>query len=453
MALWATKRRLMYGGTFVSVIAIVTGLVFWQIIYKAPTCTDGIWNGDEKGVDCGGNCKNLCTVDTLTPVTLWAKTFKISGDVYTAVSYIQNPNINSSNPKASYRFTLYDENNNVIITKEGETSIPKNRKIAIFETGLVLKNSVPKRTEFEFTKFSPWQKDFEVDPDVTLDYGTLISPTTTPRIVGTIRNDATRSIPQVELNVFVLDGKENVVAASRSFVDNLVKGSTQDFVFTWPKPFDLGVEVCANPLDVAVALDRSGSMKSEGASPPEPFTTVISTAKDFVKTLDDNDQISVFSFGDNSRSESVLSTNKNLTVSAIENLFLSTTTLEQTNIYGGLLDAFNELKSERSKNESKKAIILLTDGIPTEPKNKDIPDYPAISAQKLSKEIKDYGVTIYTIGLGKSASEGFLKSISTDDAHYFYAPTKETLGGIYDRIGTGLCPKKLNVITVIYRFL
>lgn len=453
MALWATKRRFIYGGSFLFFLLVISGLIFWQIIYEAPTCTDGLWNGEEKGIDCGGSCKNLCTVDTLTPVTLWAKTFNITSDVYTAVAYVQNPNITSKNPKANYKFTVYDASNNEILVKEGEAVVPKNKKFAIFETGLVFKNRIPKRTEFEFTKFSTWEKDLEKDPEVSLKYSTLISATTSPRITGTISNLSSQTISEIELNVFVLDGKENVVAASRSFVDNLLKGSTQDFVFTWPKPFDLGVEVCANPVDVAVVLDRSGSMKSEGNNPPEPFTTVINTAQDFVKSLSDGEQVSVFSFGDNSRVESLLSLNRNEGVSAVSGLVLSTTTLEQTNIYGGLLDAFNELKSERSRQDSKKVIVMLTDGIPTEPKNPEISDYPAISAQTLAEQIKAYGVTLYMIGLGKNVSEGFLKSISSDDNHYFFAPTKETLSGVYNKIGSGLCPKKPNVITVVYRFL
>ncbi len=452
MALWATKRRLIYGGSFFAFVFVVVGLVFWQLIYQAPTCFDGAKNGDEQGVDCGGSCKNLCTADTLSPVTLWAKTFSISGGVYTAVAYVQNPNVNSKNPKANYKFTVYDEHNNVLLEKTGETSIPKNKKFTIFETGLVIKSKEPRRTEFEFTGFSPWQKDTSIEPVVSLEYSTLINATTSPRIVGKITNTSTVTIPTVELDVLVLDARENVVAASRSFVDNLLKNSTQDFVFTWPKPFNLGVEICATPLDVAVALDRSGSMRSESKDPPEPFNTVVNTAGEFVRSLSDIDQISVFTFGNDSRKESFLSLDRDSAVSIIRNLSLSSTTQEQTNIYSGLLDALNELKSDKGRANAKKAIVMLTDGLPTEPKDANVEDYPTISAQVLAEEIRTNNISLYMIGLGKNVSEGFLRSISTDDNHYFLASNKETLSEIYKKIGSGLCPKKPNVIIVIYRF-
>jgi uncharacterized protein YegL len=254
----------------------------------------------------------------------------------------------------------------------------------------------------------------------------------------------------LELDVFVMDSKENVVAASRSFVDNLAKGTSQDFVFTWPRPFNLGVEACLTPLDVVVSLDRSGSMRSESKDPPEPFNTVLSTAQNFIKNLMLDDQAGVVSFGNISRVENELSTNKDSSVRAVSSMSLGTTS-EQTNIAAGLTDAYNILTSDYARNNAKKVIILLTDGVPTEPKQDGVKDYPIISAEQIADEIKSKSIEIYTIGLGKDLNEGFMKTISTDDGHYFNAPKKEVLSEIYKTIGTGLCQKKPNVITVISR--
>lgn len=452
MASWAAKRRFAYGGVVILLVALLGGLIFWKIIYKVPTCSDGLKNGDETGIDCGGACQKICTSDTLNPIVLWSKVFNISGDVYSAVAYVENPNINSKNPEATYEFQIFDENNKLITVVSGKTSIPKNKKFAVFETGIISKNSKPKSADFKFKTFSVWQKDTSPEPSLGLTYSSLQGATTSPRVTGTITNNGTQSIDEIELSVLVLDGNENVVAASRSFVDNLLRKTSQDFVFTWPKPFDLGVESCVSPLDVTLALDKSGSMRSEGSNPPEPFTTVINTAQDFVKNLTNDDDVSVVSFGTNSKTESVLSGDKSLATSAIVNLTLSTTT-EQTNITGGLTDSWNELRSERGRADSKKVIILLTDGVPTEPTDKNISNYPTVSAQNIAKDIKDSGVSIYTIGLGKSVSSTFLKSISTSDSYYFEAPNKESLSSIYSKISQSLCTRKPNVVTVIYRTL
>ena len=453
MAVWSTKRRFLYGGSFFVIMALLFGGIFLKAFYRTPTCTDGRQNGDEKGIDCGGACKKICANDTLAPVVLWSKVFNISGDVYSAVAYIENPNISSENSDAKYEFRIFDDKNRLISIKEGHTTVPKGKKFAVFETGLVIKNNKPKSADFKFLSFANWEKNITKEPELALTYSSLISATTSPSITGTIRNESNTSLPSVELAVFVLDSNENVVAASRSFVDKLLKQTTQDFVFTWPKPFNLGVEACLAPLDIAVLLDKSGSMRSEGNDPPEPYTTVINTAQSFINNLTDDDQISVVSFGNISKKESDLSLNKQLAITATNNIFFSTTTLEQTNITGGLTDALNELKSSRGRIGSKKAIVLLTDGIPTEPTKEGVADYPIISAEVVANEIKTNGIALYTIGLGKNVSEGFLKSISTEESHYFNAPSKETLSNIYKKIGQDLCPRKPNVITVIYRIL
>ena len=243
MSSWSAKRRFAYGGSVIIIVALVLSGIAWKILNRAPTCSDGKKNGDEKEIDCGGSCKLICTSDALSPIVLWSNVFNVSGDLYIATAYIQNPNINSRNPKADYKFQIFDNNNKLIATKVGLTSIPKNQKFAVFETGIILKGVKPKSAEFQFTALSQWEKVTEKEPDVSLHYGTLLATSTQPRVEGTITNNYLNTIPQIELAVLIMDNKENVLATSRTFVDNLLKGTSQDFVFSWPKPFDFDPSV------------------------------------------------------------------------------------------------------------------------------------------------------------------------------------------------------------------
>lgn len=243
MALWAIKRRMVYGGIVSVFVLFFIFVIFLNVFYQAPTCYDSVKNGDETGVDCGGSCDILCTNDALDPIVLWAKTFSISGDVYNAVAYVENPNINSENQKATYQFKIYDSDNRLITTKQGETSIPKNKKFAVFETGIILKNAKPKTTDFEFTSFGPWQKDITREPGVSLEYSTITSTSTTPTLTGKIYNKSLQDIPEIELVVLVSDSRGNTIATSRTYADNLARNSSQDFVFTWPQPFGEDISV------------------------------------------------------------------------------------------------------------------------------------------------------------------------------------------------------------------
>lgn len=235
---WSAKRKFFYGSVFVLVLLALAGGVSYKVFYRTPTCSDGVQNGNETGVDCGGSCQLLCTSDALTPVVFWSKIFPVSGDLYTAVAYIQNPNINSSNASAQYEFKIYDADNKLIFTKNGTTNIPKNKKFAVFEVGLVLPNVKPASADFAFTSFSDWKKDTTAAPNVTIVNSTLLASSTSPRITGTITNNSlTASVKTLELDAFVLDNNQNVLGASRTFVDNLAANSSQDFVFTWPQSF------------------------------------------------------------------------------------------------------------------------------------------------------------------------------------------------------------------------
>lgn len=243
MVLWSTKRRFMYGGGVVLTLFIIVVLVFFNIFYKSPTCADGIKNGNETGIDCGGSCNSLCTNDALTPVVLWSKIFNISGDVYSAVAFIENPNINSENKKATYQFRIYDSENKLITVKDGTISIPKNMKFVVFETGIILKNNKPKSADFKFISFGTWQKNLTKEPEISLKYGTMTSTTTTPSLIGTVYNKSLQDIPKIELVVVALDSKENAIAVSRTFIDDLLRNTSQDFFFTWQTPFAQNVSV------------------------------------------------------------------------------------------------------------------------------------------------------------------------------------------------------------------
>jgi uncharacterized protein with von Willebrand factor type A (vWA) domain len=191
-------------------------------------------------------------------------------------------------------------------------------------------------------------------------------------------------------------------------------------------------------------------MMSEGKNPPEPFTTVKQTAKEFIKNLYDDSSVGFISFGTNAFEERMVSSNKQDVISAIDSFALATgTQQQQTNIGEGIQLASQQLRSG-ARSQDNKVIVLLTDGIPTEPRSSQI-DYPRIYAESMAREASASGITIYTIGLGKSVNEGFLKTIAGSPDRYFFAPTKETLSSIYTRIGSSLCEKKPNAITIIYR--
>lgn len=85
------------------------------------------------------------------------------------------------------------------------------------------------------------------------------------------------------------------------------------------------------------------------------------------------------------------------------------------------------VRTLRERPEGSRVLILLTDG------EDNASSIPPLEAAKLAKQ---YGIRIYTIGIGKNGlDEQLLNQIaSITDGHYFLATNKKTLASIYAKI-------------------
>ncbi|MDD5318867.1 MAG: hypothetical protein PHF79_03600 [Candidatus Pacebacteria bacterium] len=249
MSSWAVKRQVTYISVVVGVLIVVSALpVYYIFIKKTPTCYDNILNQNETGIDCGGVCNKVCPNDIKNvPSAVWSRAFKVTDGVYNLVAYIQNPNINYVSEPISYSFKVYDVNNVLIATREGQTSIPPNKSFPIFEAAVNVGQRVPAQVFFEFGDGSPstfnglWHRftdqpvQFEVNDTVLLD------ASTSPRLSSSIRNDSIQDFSNIEVVAVIYDMDGNAMAASQTIVDSLARNSSQPVIFTWPKGFSSAV--------------------------------------------------------------------------------------------------------------------------------------------------------------------------------------------------------------------
>jgi Mg-chelatase subunit ChlD len=451
MVSWSFKRQLSY--LFIPLV-LVLGLfafIFFKYIQATPTCFDGVKNGDESGRDCGGSCQLLCTSDTLSPIVYWSESFLVSDSVWNASAYVENPNISSEVRRATYAFHLYDDKNKLITTVEGETLIPKNKKFLVFYPSINTGGKNVKRTEFEFTGPLTWLSTSVSEPELKVTHGAIEREVTSPLISGVVENVGAFTSGPVELSVIVYDGRGNAIGASRTYTDSIPVREKSVFGFTWPRPFKQTQAVCEVSSDVMLVLDRSGSMASISRAPVEPLTSVKNTAISFATSLLQGDQVGVVSFANEASNpvDHVLSPNVGSVTSAIERIVIATTTAQNTNIGDGFIAATRELLSGRAKTDSKKVIILLTDGDPTDPKMAGQSNYPTLFAEQSATEAKDKNISVFTIGLGSLVNGDLLSRLASTPGQYFAAPTSADLASIYKKISKSICTLRPNVIEII----
>ncbi len=451
---WATKRQLQYIGFIFLFVIIFLVIPFFVFVYDAPTCFDGERNGKETGIDCGGSCRLLCSAEIPEPISRWdPRVFRVTPGVYSVLAYLENPNVAAEVYSAPYSFELYDREGVLIAERKGETFIPRGQTFAILESNIKTGERIPTRATFSFSSGLQWTRNTEETASVSVVNGALISEDTAPRVEATVSNTGLDRITNIDLTAIVFDGAGNAIGSSRTFVDELLGSESEKVTFTWPMPFETKAEVCSSPVDVMLALDRSGSMASLGANPPQPLTDVKNAAVYFVNQLDERDRVGMVSFATvaATTSESLLSSDTVAIRNAIDAVAIGTQGTQQTNITDAVARSIDELSSSRKRDGVPSVIVLLTDGVATVPEKQGEQDYPEASALILGQLAKERGFRIFTIGLGKSINEIFLQNLASSPDDFYLAPTAKELTAIYTQIATKICQKKPAVIEIIPR--
>lgn len=457
---WSIKRKRIILSAIVFSLVVLVGVPVYFIFYKVPTCFDGRQNGGEEGVDCGGSCRLLCSSDSL-PLVLNGdpRILKVSDNIYQIIVSVNNTNINAEIYRAGYTLKIYDTQNIIPLKViEGETFVPKGSSFAIlegpfnFETGLV-----PTRVTFEWKENSlVWQKNAKEIPELMVQNLNLSRENTSPRLDAKIENLSLSKIANIDLIATISDEAGNIYAASKTFVETLAPGASVPIVFIWPRPFrNTGDAICDFPADVALVIDRSGSMDDLGANPPQPLTDVKNTALYFINQFGKKNQYSLISFANEASLpiDIALGNNVDSVRQAISNISIIKEGIQNTNIGAGILTARDELNSNRHKVGSDKALVLLTDGVATLPLKSGVNDYPKTYALEAAKIAKDDNISVYTIGLGKDVDVNLLKAIATTTAEAYFAPTTDELNDIYRQIATKICKTGLAKINVFVRVL
>ncbi len=240
MASWSTKRKTGYFLIFIGAVALFIGVPAFFAFYKAPTCSDGVKNGTERGVDCGGACAKLCPVDFAAPRVLWAYSVKVVPGVYNALAYVQNPNAGVEAFGLPYRVKLYDSQGILVAERSGKAFVPAGQRFAVFEAGIDTGKRAPSRTTFEFTGEPNWRQGAALTKIRALD--TSLDVSGQPKAEVKVKNDAAdRSFSGVSAFLILYDKDDNRISFSKTVIDSIGPGESETLYYTWPEQFSAPV--------------------------------------------------------------------------------------------------------------------------------------------------------------------------------------------------------------------
>jgi hypothetical protein len=217
---------------------------------------------------------------------------------------------------------------------------------------------------------------------------------------------------------FTISASQNTSGSSRT--GHITLTATSSGVYASPKVITVTQPSSAttNPVDVALVIDRSGSMSSSGY-----LTPAKNAASTFVGFMQNDDNVGVVSFDQSSYVNFPLTLiTSSATKTAAQNAINSITAGGSTSIGIGMQTGQTQLN--RGRTGSHQAMILLSDGysntapwvrqvLPTIPNNTDI----------------------YTIALGSASDADTLSLIASQTGGaYSFAPDATRLQEIYNNL-------------------
>ncbi len=197
-------------------------------------------------------------------------------------------------------------------------------------------------------------------------------------------------------------------------------------------------------IDIVLAIDVSSSMLAKDLK-PNRLTALKKVAADFVKNRP-NDRIGLVVYAGESYTRTPVTSDKSVVLQSLQEITYDGILQDGTAIGMGLATSINRLKDSKAKS---KVIILLTDGV----NNSGM-----IEPETASKIAKQYGIKVYTIGLGTTGMAEFPYAIAPNgsflfrmmpveidealmqqiakntDGQYFRATSNSKLSSIYDEI-------------------
>jgi Ca-activated chloride channel family protein len=197
-------------------------------------------------------------------------------------------------------------------------------------------------------------------------------------------------------------------------------------------------------IDIVMAVDVSGSMLAKDLK-PNRMEALKRVAADFVQERP-NDRIGLVVYASEAYTKTPVTSDKPIVLEAIKSIRYDNVLQDGTGIGMGLATAVNRLKDSKAKS---KVIILLTDGVN---------NAGFIEPETAADIAKQYGIKVYTIGIGTNGmaefpyavgangqflfqmmkveiDERLLKSVAKKtDGRYFRATSNSKLVEIYNEI-------------------
>jgi hypothetical protein len=236
LLMWARRRQFFILCILIA-FAVIGSFFVYRTVRKGPSCSDGVQNQGELGVDCGSPCSRVCSAEAAPLSVLWARVLKVADGQYDLSALVENPNPGFAASNLSYTFKIYDNQNVLIAEKSGVTFVHPKERFVIFLPNVDTGVRIPYRT-FVDLALPAWQRigTSYTKPSISLQNQSFTQDPI-PRLSVELMNSGLTTLGPIVANAILSDANGNAFAVSATTLSGLTRGESQRVFFTWPQKF------------------------------------------------------------------------------------------------------------------------------------------------------------------------------------------------------------------------
>jgi len=229
-------KQTIYGSFYLVILFLVFGGFYLKFFKSAPTCFDNKKNQNEKGIDCGGSCKNICLPVTILDIKISeVKIFPLGSGNTTLFGVVENPNSDYAIKNFAFSFNIIKANatsSQQIIS--GHSFIYSNEKAYLIFPNTDYQFSSGDKPDIAIDDLE-WAKkeNFEKPILVIKDYEVVESEEGI-KVEGSIFNDTFSNVSDVRIFAVFKNQYQKVVGASETSVNLKAKALANFTIFHPP---------------------------------------------------------------------------------------------------------------------------------------------------------------------------------------------------------------------------
>ena len=221
-------KQILYGAIIFVIIGIILLSVYWGVIFPKATCSDGIQNQAEEGIDCGPICGISCEQKYLKDLSYSNVNIYRFSDFASVYFDLDNPNQNFGLKNFKYKIDFYGFADKLLKSVEGESFIyPGQNKNSsggskkIVEAGLRVLGDI-KTVKISFSDID-WRPSSEFR-SMKLENQNMKTGKDGDFYVisGTIKSLISFSVPQVVINTFLKSNSGKILGVSKTELSQLL---------------------------------------------------------------------------------------------------------------------------------------------------------------------------------------------------------------------------------------